>query len=170
MRTRLLPGLLPRLLPGLLPGLLLLLLAGCTLDSLQPSHQMLQPAGRDDVHKAAATLLEGIGLYESGDFDAAIATLDRPALQAAPAAIGIEALKYTAFSYCVTERYPQCRHAFDQLLAIDADFALRASEGSHPMWGPVFDQAKAASDHNRAHASLDTGRERWRGIDLWRAR
>jgi len=150
---------------------LMALLGGCGLESLQaPPPAPLGADRRDAVRQAAATLVEGIRLYESGNFSAAIATLDTPALQAAPAGIGTEALKYSAFSYCVSERYAACRQAFDRLLAIEPDFALRASERAHPMWGPVFDQAKAASEQQRAHASLDSERERWRGIDLWRAR
>jgi len=126
--------------------------------------------GQEEVRKAASALLEGIRLYDSGDFKAAIARLGDPAIRVAPDAIRVEALKYTAFSYCVTEQVPQCRAAFGQLLEIDADFALRQSERGHPMWGPVFEDARAASERQREHAAVDHDRERWRGIDLWRAR
>jgi Tfp pilus assembly protein PilF len=146
-----------------------LALAACA--PTRPPHDDTRPqAGQDRVDKAVTTLLEGIRLYERGDFKAAIATLNVRAMQAAPDAIRLEALKYTAFSYCVMENYAACRHAFDQSLAIDRDFDLRKSERSHPMWGPVFDDAKTASEQSRADGSFDQDRERWRGIDLWRAR
>ena len=82
----------------------------------------------------------------------------------------MEALNYTAFGYCVMEAYAPCRHAFDRSLAIVPGFELGKSERGHPMWGPVFEAAKAASEQDRTHASLDDERERWRVIDLWRAR
>jgi hypothetical protein len=154
----------------------LLLLAGCAdmrgglLDADRSRADQGLQQGHEAVRKAAEVLTEGIRLYEVGNFDGAIATLDEPAIQAAPDAMRVEALKYTAFSYCVTEHYAQCRHAFDLSLDIDAGFALRNSERGHPMWGPVFAAAKAASEQHHAHTSLDQERERWRGIDLWRAR
>jgi len=151
----------------------LLVLAGCA-DMLaadppgpvQPGMQRTQ----EQVRSAAAALLDGVRRYESGQYQEAIAVLSAPEMQAAPEPIRVEALKYTAFSYCVTEDYPRCRRAFDLALAVDGGFDLRSSERGHPMWGPVFDAAKAASIQEREHASLDHDRERWRGIDLWRAR
>jgi tetratricopeptide (TPR) repeat protein len=153
--------------------LLPLLGAGCA--DLRPDGEPARPgapgqAGYEDVSKAAATLLEGIRLYENGNFKEAIAAFGAPDVQAAPAAIRVDALKYSAFSYCVLENYAQCRHAFDLALGLDPDFALRSSERGHPMWGPVFDAAKATSEQGRTHTSLDRERERWRGVDLWRAR
>lgn len=153
--------------------LLPLLGAGCAdlgQDSEPARAGLPGQAGYEDVSKAAATLLEGIRLYENGNFKEAIAALSAPDVQAAPAAIRVDALKYTAFSYCVLENYAQCRRAFDLALGLDPDFALRTSEHGHPMWGPVFNAAKATSEQNRTHTSLDRERERWRGVDLWRAR
>jgi lipoprotein NlpI len=150
------------------PCILLLMLAGCA--GMGTRAEYGTQAGREEVRKAAETLLEGIRRYERGDFAGAIATLDEPALRTAPDAMRVEALKYTAFSYCVMENYAQCRHAFDLSLDIDSGFDLRKSERGHPMWGPVFEQAKAASEQDHTHMSADRNRERWRGIDLWRAR
>jgi len=125
--------------------------------------------GYHQVRKAAATLLEGIRLYDKGDYQEAIARFDTPEISAAPPALRIESLKYKAFSYCLIASYSRCRQAFDQAFSIDADFDLLPSEGGHPMWGPVFEEAQAAyARHLRAPASRE--RERWRGIDPWRPR
>jgi len=125
--------------------------------------------GHEQVRKAATAMVDGIRLYDNGDFDAAIARLSEPEVRSSPSPIRVEALKYIAFSYCVTRDLPDCRHAFDAALAIDADFELGTGEGGHPMWGPVFDQAKAASENHRARASLDGSRARWRSMDgTWR--
>lgn len=99
---------------------------------------------RDSVRDAGATLREGIRLYDSGDFNGAIAKLGAPEIQTANATTRITALKYTAFSYCVTQRPVPCRQAFDKALKIDARFDLAPGEQGHPMWGPVFDKARAS--------------------------
>lgn len=129
-----------------------------------------RPQQYEQVRTAATVMLEGIGLYDNGDYQKAISKLSELVSQEVPLAIRVEALKYIAFSYCVMERYPECRHAFDSALKIDADFELGPSEGGHPMWGPIFEQAKVASKTDRAPASIDRESERWRGIDTWRAR
>lgn len=145
-----------------------MLLAGCADLPGRPAPG--SAPGHDAMRQAASALLDGIRQYDNGNFKGAIAALDGPDLQAAPDAMRVEALKYTAFSHCVMNEEAPCRQAFDQALNIDPDFALRPSERDHPMWGPVFDAAKSASERQRAQASTERERERWRGIDLWRAR
>ena len=105
---------------------------------------------RDNNPDAAATLREGIRLYDNGDFNGAIAKLNAPEIQGANAATRTSALKYTAFSYCVTQRPVPCRQAFDKALRIDARFELAPGEEGHPMWRPVFEKARASRQANRA--------------------
>jgi hypothetical protein len=97
---------------------------------------------RDNSLDAARTLREGVRLYNNGDFNGAIARLNAPEIQGANAATRTSALKYTAFSYCVTQRPAPCRQAFDQALRIDARFELAPGEVGHPMWDPVFEKAR----------------------------
>jgi hypothetical protein len=153
---------------------MLAMLAGCAelphAHDHTHDHARETPSAHAAMREAAALLLDGIQLYDNGHFTDAIATLGMPAMGAAPEPMRVEALKYTAFSYCVMDDYGHCRHAFERALAIDAGFELSKSERGHPMWGSVFDAAKAASEQERAHSALDGERERWRGIDLWRAR
>lgn len=124
--------------------------------------------GYHQMQKAATLMLEGIRLYEKGDYQDAIAKFTLPEIGAAPIVFRVEALKYTAFSYCVLEVYAYCRLAFDQALRIDADFDLLASESGHPMWGPVFEAAKSASQRGRVRVPAGRERLRWQGIDPWR--
>ena len=98
---------------------------------------------RENSVDAAAALRDGIRLYNNGDFNGAIAKLNAPEIQGANAATRTSALKYTAFSYCVTQRPAPCRQAFDKALRIDARFELAPGEEGHPMWRPVFDKARA---------------------------
>jgi hypothetical protein len=99
---------------------------------------------RDSSVDAAATLREGVRLYNIGEFNSAIAKLSAPEIQNADAATRTSALKYTAFSYCVTQRPVPCRQAFDKALRIDARFELAPGEEGHPMWSPVFEKARAS--------------------------
>jgi hypothetical protein len=112
--------------------------------SRESVRETARESNRDPVRDAQATLREGIRLYNEGDFADAIARLTAPEIQAASAATRTMALKYTAFSYCVTQRPAPCRLAFDKALRIDPNFTLAPGEQGHPMWGPVFDKARAS--------------------------
>ncbi|MEW6025021.1 MAG: TssQ family T6SS-associated lipoprotein [Pseudomonadota bacterium] len=122
------------------------------------------------TRKAATTMIEGMQLYDNGNYKDAIEKFSAPEIDAAPDPLHVEALKYAAFSYCLIENYRRCRLAFEQAFSIDAGFNLLPSEAGHPMWGPVFEEAKGASDKNRVHMPTSRERARWRGIDPWRPR
>lgn len=92
-----------------------------------------------------AGLREGIRLYDDGDFNGAIRRLAARDVANGPPATRLEALKYTAFSYCVSARAAQCRQAFDRALRLDPAFTLDPGEQGHPLWGPVFDKARQAA-------------------------
>jgi Flp pilus assembly protein TadD len=87
-------------------------------------------------------LKEGIALYNNGDYNDAIKRLGAADVVAGPKATQLEALKYTAFSYCVTSRQTLCRQQFEKALKLDASFDLAPGEHGHPLWGPVFLKAK----------------------------
>lgn len=120
--------------------------------------------------KGALTLSEGVEFYDNGDYENAIRKLREVRNQNAAPSVRAAALKYTAFSYCVTENYTLCRQTFDLALAANADFRLLATEMDHPMWGPVFAQAVAALARESVPASVGLERGRWRNVDLWRAK
>lgn len=95
-------------------------------------------ASRDQV-----ALREGIRLYNEGDFNGAIKRLTSNDIRSgAPLRTRTTALKYTAFSYCVTSRPKQCQQAFEKALKIDPEFSLEPGEQGHPLWGPAFERAK----------------------------
>ena len=90
-----------------------------------------------------AALREGIRLYNEGDFNGAIKRLGSNDIRGnSPVRIRVSALKYQAFSYCVTSRPKQCEQAFERALKIDPDFTLESGEQGHPLWGPAFERAK----------------------------
>ena len=95
-------------------------------------------AERDEV-----ALRDGIRLYNEGDFNGAIKRLNSNDLRGnSTLRTRVTALKYTAFSYCVTSRPKQCEEAFERALKLDPDFTLESGEQGHPLWGPVFERAK----------------------------
>jgi hypothetical protein len=97
-----------------------------------------------DASKDPNGLRDGIRLYNEGDFNGAIRRLSARDVSNGPIATRLTALKYLAFSYCVTSRPAPCRQAFDRALRLDPSFDLEPGEHGHPLWGPVFTKAKQA--------------------------
>jgi hypothetical protein len=89
-----------------------------------------------------AALRDGIRLYNEGEYNSAIKRLAAQDISNAPVSTRVTALKYTAFSYCVTSRPSQCEHAFERAIRLDPSFELTPGERGHPLWGPVFARAK----------------------------
>jgi curli biogenesis system outer membrane secretion channel CsgG len=89
-----------------------------------------------------AALRDGIALYNNGDYNAAIKRLGATDITGGAKAIQLAALKYTAFSYCVTSRQNLCRQQFDKAFKLDPAFDLAPGEHGHPLWGPAFARAK----------------------------
>lgn len=90
-------------------------------------------------------LADGIALYNKGDYNGAIKRLAQNDVTAGPKPMQLAAIKYTAFSYCVTSRTTLCRQQFEKALKMDAGFDLAPGEYGHPLWGPVFVKAKKAA-------------------------
>ncbi|MDB5746905.1 MAG: hypothetical protein JWP72_1753 [Massilia sp.] len=98
---------------------------------------------RTEAQAEQTALREGIRLYNEGDFNGAIRRLGSNDIRnGAPLRTRVTALKYTAFSYCVTSRPKQCEEAFERALKLDPDFTLESGEKGHPLWGPAFERAK----------------------------
>lgn len=90
-------------------------------------------------------LKEGIDLYNNGDYNAAIKRLSAVDIVASGSkATQLSALKYTAFSYCLTQRQTLCRQQFEKAFKLDPTFDLAPGEAGHPLWGPMFARAKKA--------------------------
>lgn len=92
----------------------------------------------------AQALKEGTALYNEGDYNGAIKKLGAASViwNGQNKALQVSALKIMAFSYCVSGRQALCKQQFERALKIDPGFDLLPSEIGHPLWGPVFLQAK----------------------------
>ncbi len=55
----------------------------------------------------------------------------------------LKARKFSAFSFCLSNRTTLCRQEFEKILQVKADFDLSPAEVGHPSWGPSFRSAKA---------------------------
>jgi tetratricopeptide (TPR) repeat protein len=120
-----------------------------TMEPRREAREEARPAARGAARADAqpgrdqAALREGIRLYNEGDFNGAIKRLGSNDIRASsPARVRVEALKYQAFSYCVSSRPKQCEQAFEKALKIDPEFTLEPGEQGHPLWGPAFERAK----------------------------
>jgi Tfp pilus assembly protein PilF len=81
---------------------------------------------------------KGISQFEAGAYVDAEAILLSSAVWDANDITKVKALKYLAFTYCVTERPMSCKQAFERALQLDPSFDLATAESSHPLWGPQF--------------------------------
>jgi Tfp pilus assembly protein PilF len=85
----------------------------------------------------------GIRDYEEGRYLEAFRSL-RDALEEGLAPKErVQAHKYIAFIYCVSNRPRDCREEFRKALAVEPAFQLDPAEAGHPIWGPVFRSLKA---------------------------
>ena len=104
------------------------------------------PADDNAAQTSKAIYAEGLRLYRAGQYDDAIA---RFAAVQSPPSLRVQALKHTAFGYCVTNRLPLCQRAFRDALALSPAFRLTKAEQGHPVWGPVFTKALQQSQPAR---------------------
>lgn len=113
------------------------LVAGCaTIDPPAKPAVQEPPAARKE-------LSAGIALYHAGDYAGAIKLFGASSeIWKADKAIQLDAIKYTAFSYCVTGRQANCKQQFEKAVKLDPSFDLAPGEKGHPLWSPVFDKVK----------------------------
>ncbi len=82
--------------------------------------------------------------FLSGQYDAVITQVDNtPSLTSGSVNLSTTALKYKAFSECLTQAKRSCASTFERILTLKPDFTLIPAEKSHPVWGPVFEEVKA---------------------------
>jgi tetratricopeptide (TPR) repeat protein len=101
--------------------------------------------------KGELLLRDGLIKYDSGDYEGALKQLEAAQKEGLKdRGDQVRALKYTAFSLCLKERWPQCRATFVKIYDINPDFDLTLAEAGHPSWSKTFAQAKAQAKKNLA--------------------
>lgn len=95
------------------------------------------------IPPAEKIMSEAMKAYEDADYPKATKLFqDAQKEKLAPAEL-IRALKFTAFSHCLTNQLTLCRNEFEQILQLNPAFELDAAEAGHPSWGPPFRAVKA---------------------------
>lgn len=88
-------------------------------------------------------LASAMAIYDQGDYNRAIKTLQDALKESLTVVDRVKALKFTAFSYCLTSRNTLCRAEFEKIFQVSPDFVLEPAEAGHPSWGPSFRAVKA---------------------------
>jgi len=121
------------------------LVTGCA--TAPPPEPKPAPSGLAELMERTAerALVEGIRLYDDGQYPAAEAALKR-ALAAGLASARDQATahKLIAFVACTSAREAECEAAFRAARSADPAFELVRSEAGHPMWGPVYRRVAGA--------------------------
>lgn len=93
--------------------------------------------------RAQIELRRGIRSYEDAEYETAArnfrSALDRGLKHPGDKA---KAYKYLAFVACTSGRMKSCHAEFRNALQADPRFELAPAEAGHPIWGPVFRNAR----------------------------
>jgi hypothetical protein len=97
---------------------------------------------------AERALVDGIRLYDSGEFERADASLHAAiAANLADRRDVAVAYKYQAFIACAFNRGTECALDFTSAFNADPAFRLTDAEVGHPLWGPVYRRVAQALGH-----------------------
>lgn len=94
-------------------------------------------------HAGTSYLDDGVHNYEEGNYKVAKRRLQFALEEGLDRPDRVKAHKYLAFIACVSSQPMTCREEFSIALELDPKFELSAAEAGHPIWGPVFKNAKA---------------------------
>ena len=113
----------------------------------KPESRASQISNETDLSSGSFTAVErrfaeGLAKYDEGNFAESIRIFKEPSFERAWPELRLRALKYLAFSYCVSGNPASCKKAFVEILRIEPSFELASAERGHPLWGPVFQEAK----------------------------
>jgi tetratricopeptide (TPR) repeat protein len=100
------------------------------------------PAAKS-VPSGEKLIAEAMVFYYDADYDRAIKIFQNALKEPLSSTDQINAHKFIAFSYCLTNRQAQCRAEFEPIFALNANFDLAPAEAGHPSWGPPFRAVKA---------------------------
>lgn len=87
-------------------------------------------------------IAEGMTAYDAADYIKSVKSFQDALKETLSADDQIKARKFSAFSFCLSNRITLCRQEFEKILAANKDFDLSPAEAGHPSWGPSFRNAK----------------------------
>ena len=94
--------------------------------------------------KAEQMLADGMVKYDAGEYPAAQALYQSALKEGLKSKEDqVRAMKYIAFTLCLTEKFGPCRAEFVKIYDVDPKFDLTPAEAGHPSWTRTFASAKA---------------------------
>ena len=113
------------------------------------------------LNKAEQALQDGLIKYDSGDYDAALKLFEQAMKDGLKEKNDqVRALKFTAFSNCLKDRYATCRATFIKIYEVNPDFDLTPAEAGHPSWTKTFAGAKAQAKKMQAEKAQKDAKEK----------
>lgn len=128
-----------------LTGMLFILISGCAAPAPKVTAPPVLSEAEIAQQKAEQFLDDAIALYEKGHYLQAENKLLGKDVWQGNKQTQVSALKHLAFIYCITDRKPLCRHAFERAMHVDQYFVLSSAEATHPLWGPEYQLARSGS-------------------------
>jgi hypothetical protein len=93
--------------------------------------------------KSEQHLADGMAKYDGGDFEASFKLLQSALKEGLTAKEDqLKAVKHSAFSLCLMDKFALCRGEFMKLFEIDPAFDLTPAEAGHPSWTRTYAGAK----------------------------
>jgi tetratricopeptide (TPR) repeat protein len=93
--------------------------------------------------KAEQMLSEGLQKYDAAEFAPAEKALEGSLKEGLKdKADQVKAMKFLSFTYCLQNKYKECRAEFIKIYDVDPDFDLSPAEAGHPSWTHTFAAAK----------------------------
>ena len=88
-------------------------------------------------------MADAMAAYDAADYNKSVKGFQDALKEALSMDDQLKARKFTAFSYCLSNRRALCQQEFEKILQARADFDLLPAEAGHPSWGPSFRAAKS---------------------------
>jgi hypothetical protein len=112
------------------------------IEARRSGRSLLAPAPKV-VTPGEKLFTEGMAAYDAADYNKAIKSFQDALKETLSSDDQLKVRKFTAFSFCLTNRMTLCRQEFDKILQAKPDFELAPAEAGHPSWGPSFRAAKS---------------------------
>ncbi len=109
---------------------------------LRKSGKVLSAPVIKEITPAERLMSDAMKAYDDADYPTAIKLLQDVQKEKLSPTEQIRTLKFTAFSYCLTNHVTMCRNEFEKILLLNPAFELDAAEAGHPSWGPAFRAVK----------------------------
>jgi hypothetical protein len=122
-----------------------------------------KPTSFMPLGKAEQMLADAMVKYDAGDYAAAHRVLeDAQKAGLKDKADLVRAMKHSAFSLCLLNKFRECRAEFVKIYDVDPNFDLTPAEAGHPSWTKTFAAAKTQAKKAQADRAAKEARDKAR--------